>query len=177
MKTRLADEYVARAQHYWRWDRRLSNRTRFFAAAAVTSEVLAYGLRHPAHTLLLSIASVERIAGLSRELATFNERLATSVGGVSTGLGYQCSLGLVNEIAPSERRSEMVSAYLVACYGGISLPVIGIGVLSGPAGSLLADEVFASLIIGLTLLALAALARSGRQPSTAAQLVRGHRAS
>jgi hypothetical protein len=71
----------------------------------------------------------------------------------------------------------MVSAYLVACYGGISLPVIGIGVLSGPAGSLLADEVFASLIIGLTLLALAALARSGRQPSTAAQLVRGHRAS
>jgi hypothetical protein len=39
-------------------------------------------------------------------------------------------LQIVNQIAPDNRRAEVVSSYLMFCYAGVSLPVIGIGVLS-----------------------------------------------
>jgi len=46
---------------------------------------------------------------------------------LSIGLGYRGSLQVVNEIAPSRRRAELVSSYLFTCYASVSLPVIGIG--------------------------------------------------
>jgi len=55
---------------------------------------------------------------------------------------------VVNAIAPADQRSEVVSSYLVACYLGNALPVIGIGFLSAATSSLVAHAVFA-LVIGL----------------------------
>jgi MFS family permease len=80
---------------------------------------------------------------------------ATVLVGVAGGLGYRFGLQLVNEMAPQDRRSEIVSAYLVVCYGAISLPVIGVGVVSAAARPLVADEIFGGLV---ALLAAAALA-------------------
>ncbi len=67
----------------------------------------------------------------------------TAVAGVATGLGYRFSLQVINEIAPGEHRSELVSSYLIACYCGISLPVIGIGIVSQASSALVADVIFA----------------------------------
>ena len=65
--------------------------------------------------------------------------IGTAVGGIATGLGYRCSLQKVNESAPEDKRSEIVSAYLIACYAGISLPVIGIALVAKATGPAIAD--------------------------------------
>jgi hypothetical protein len=72
--------------------------------------------------------------------------VAAAGTGVSGGLGYRGSLEVINRIAPADQRSEVVSSYLVVCFAGNSLPVIGIGVVSAMAGSLIADVSFAGVI-------------------------------
>jgi MFS family permease len=72
--------------------------------------------------------------------------LAAAGTGVCGGLGYRGSLEVINRIAPTDQRSEVVSSYLVVCFAGNSLPVIGIGLLSALAGSLVADVSFAAVI-------------------------------
>ena len=81
--------------------------------------------------------------------------LATMLGGIAAALGYRGSLEVVNWIAPSDKRSEVVSSYLVAVYLGNSLPIIGIGLLSDMVSSLAAHIAFAA---GIGLLAAVAFA-------------------
>jgi len=71
--------------------------------------------------------------------------IAAAGTGVSGGLGYRGSLEVINRIAPADQRSEVVSSYLVVCFAGNSLPVIGIALLSEVAGSLAADVTFAAV--------------------------------
>ncbi len=79
----------------------------------------------------------------------------TAVSGLAAALGYRGSLQVVNQIAPAEKRAEVISSYLVACYLGNSLPVIGIGVLSRFTAPDTANVIFAAVV---ALCALAALA-------------------
>jgi hypothetical protein len=81
--------------------------------------------------------------------------LATIFGGISAALRHRGSLEVVNRIAPNDKRSEVVSSYLIAVYLGNSLPIIGIGLLSDLVSSIAAHLAFA-MIIGL--LAAAAFA-------------------
>jgi hypothetical protein len=74
---------------------------------------------------------------------------AAALGGVTGGLGYRGSLEVINRIAPADRRSEVVSSYLVACFAGNSLPVIGIGFLSSGTSALFAHVTFATVITAL----------------------------
>ena len=79
----------------------------------------------------------------------------TAVTGVAAGFGYRFSLQVVNEIAPENRRSEVVSScYLIACYCGISLPVIGIGLVSQASSVFVADTIFAVFISILAVVAI-----------------------
>jgi MFS family permease len=71
---------------------------------------------------------------------------AAALGGIAGGLGYRGSLEVINRIAPPDRRAEVVSSYLVACFAGNSLPVIGIGFLSSVTGALFAHVTFAAVI-------------------------------
>ncbi len=80
--------------------------------------------------------------------------VAAAAGGVAGGLGYRGSLEVINRIAPDDRRSEVVSSYLIALFAGNSLPVIGIGVLSALAGSLVAHLTFAAVITVLAGIAI-----------------------
>ncbi len=75
--------------------------------------------------------------------------LAAAGTGVSGGLGYRGSLEIINRIAPADQRSEVVSSYLVVCFAGNSLPVIGIGVLAAATSQLVADVSFAAVITAL----------------------------
>jgi predicted MFS family arabinose efflux permease len=74
---------------------------------------------------------------------------AAALGGVAGGLGYRGSLEVINRIAPTDRRSEVVSSYLVVCFAGNSLPVIGIGFLSSVTSALFAHVTFAAVITAL----------------------------
>ena len=69
--------------------------------------------------------------------------VGTAVSGVAAAFGYRGSLQVVNQIAPPDRRAETVSSYLVACFFGNSLPVIGVGVLTSVSTPVLASSVFA----------------------------------
>lgn len=80
--------------------------------------------------------------------------VATAVCGAASGLGYRGSLQIVNQIAPESQRAEVVSSYLICCFSGNALPVIGIGIVSTFAGLTAASLSFAGMI---TVFALAAL--------------------
>jgi hypothetical protein len=69
--------------------------------------------------------------------------IAAGLAGISGGLGYRGTLEVINRIAPADRRSEVVSSYLIALFAGNSVPVIGIGVLSAAAIPLIANVTFA----------------------------------
>ncbi|MGX4803642.1 MFS transporter [Bradyrhizobium guangdongense] len=79
---------------------------------------------------------------------------ATATSGVAAGLGYRGSLQVVNQIAPNDRRAEVVSAYFICCFLGNALPVIGIGVLSTLISSTVASLVFATTIAVFAVAAL-----------------------
>jgi uncharacterized membrane protein len=59
----------------------------------------------------------------------------------------------VNQIAPAERRAEVVSAYFVCGFTGNAVPVIGVGVIGTFAGSAIASLVFAATIVVFALVA------------------------
>jgi predicted MFS family arabinose efflux permease len=85
-----------------------------------------------------------------------------ALGGGAAALGCRGSLQIVNQIAPENRRAEMVSTYLLFCYAGVSLPVVGIGVLSALETPALAEEIFAVVIAVSALLAIAVDVRRAR---------------
>jgi MFS family permease len=80
--------------------------------------------------------------------------IATAVCGVAAALGYRGSLQVVNQIAPEDRRAEVVSSYFVCCFSGNALPVIGVGVMSPWTGAIIASLLFAILISAFALAAL-----------------------
>jgi MFS family permease len=79
--------------------------------------------------------------------------VATAVCGLVAGLGYRGSLQVVNQIAPADRRAEVVSSYFVCAFIGNALPVIGVGVIST-----LASPTTASLLFALTISVFAVVA-------------------
>ena len=80
--------------------------------------------------------------------------MATAICGVAAGLGYRGSLQVANQVAPEDRRAEVVSSYLICCFAGNALPVIGIGVISTLAGPNVASFAFAATIAAFALVAL-----------------------
>ena len=80
--------------------------------------------------------------------------IATAVCAVTAGLGYRGSLQVTNQIAPQDRRAEIVSSYLICGFAGNALPVIGVGVISTVAGAITASLAFAATIVIFALLAL-----------------------
>jgi len=112
--------------------------------ASQTTMLTALALLPPAVWLLVG-------AQLARSLPLLLG--AAALSGIAGGLGYRGSLEVVNRIAPADRRSETVSSYLIACFAGNSVPVIGIGLLSADLGPLTAHIIFAAVITALAGLA------------------------
>jgi MFS family permease len=84
------------------------------------------------------------LAGITQSLPLV--LLSAAAGGIAGGLGYRGSLEVINRIAPADRRSEVVSSYLIALFAGNSVPVIGIGLLSAASNSIFAHVTFAAVI-------------------------------
>jgi MFS family permease len=71
--------------------------------------------------LALIVAALSQ-AGMALFLA------GTVVGGVAVGAVFLGSLATANRLAPPERRSHALSAFFVACYTGLIIPVVAVGV-------------------------------------------------
>src|SRR5665213_3465178 len=68
---------------------------------------------------------------------------ATVLCGVSAGLGYRSGLQVVNQIAPPDRRAEVVSSFFICCFIGNAVPVIGVGVITAYSNMTLVIAIFA----------------------------------
>lgn len=84
---------------------------------------------------------------------------ATALSGVSSAFGFRGSLQEANRIAPPERRAQLLSAYLLCCYGGNAIPAVGVALLSRQIGHLWANGVFAAVSAALAFIALGVSAR------------------
>jgi MFS family permease len=127
-----------------------------FLVAAIT--ILTSGRLPSRHATLTALALLPPslwllvLAEVTQSLALV--LLAAAAGGVAGGLGYRGSLEVINRIAPSDRRSEVISSYLIALFAGNSVPVIGIGLLAAATGSAVAHVTFAAVITVLAGIAM-----------------------
>ncbi|MFD9002382.1 MFS transporter [Streptomyces sp. NPDC059582] len=60
--------------------------------------------------------------------------LSALVGGSGQGLAFRGAMSAVAHASPADRRAAVISTLFVVAYAGISVPVIGVGVLTGPIG-------------------------------------------
>ncbi|MFG2720154.1 MFS transporter [Streptomyces sp. NPDC048416] len=60
--------------------------------------------------------------------------LSALLGGCGQGLAFRGALSTVAEASPAEHRAAVISTLFVVAYAGISVPVIGVGVLVAPIG-------------------------------------------
>jgi MFS family permease len=94
---------------------------------------------------------------LSQAVRRLDVLLAASVlAGVAAALGYRGSLARVTELAPDDRRAEVVSTYYLVCFAGNAVPVIGVGLLTRAMGSMIADASFGAVILLIAVVALIA---------------------
>jgi MFS family permease len=84
----------------------------------------------------------------------------TVVAGMAVGAVFLGSLATASRLAPPGRRGQTISTYFVACYCGLIIPVVGVGVASGLIGDFRAVLGFSLLLAALGMLALAGIARA-----------------
>ncbi len=75
--------------------------------------------------------------------------LSAVVGGVGQGLAFRAALSAVAGATPVDRRAAVISTLFVVAYTGISVPVIGVGLLSDPLGLERAGLVFTGVMLAL----------------------------
>jgi NAD(P)-dependent dehydrogenase (short-subunit alcohol dehydrogenase family)/MFS family permease len=121
-----------------------------------------------------SISVVATLIGLSLVLVGL-WRLSLSLfvaGSVLSGFGlgglFESCLALVNRDAPPEHRAEVVSAFFVAAYLGLTVPVVGLGLGSQHVGALRAAEILSAVVAALCVATLVGMARLGDRPPAAA---------
>ncbi|MFE5793147.1 MFS transporter [Streptomyces sp. NPDC056503] len=88
--------------------------------------------------------------------------LAALVGGIGQGLAFRASLSAVAEASPPDQRAAVISSLFVVAYTGISIPVIGVGLLADPLGLEGAGLVFIACMLVLVASAAAYLLRRAR---------------
>jgi MFS family permease len=110
-----------------------------------TSMLMALALMLPSVALVVA-------AQLATSMALLV--IATALCAVTAGLGYRGSLQVTNQIAPPDRRAEIVSSYFICAFAGNALPVIGVGIIATLAGPIAASLAFAATIFVFALLAL-----------------------
>ncbi|MDX2294054.1 MULTISPECIES: MFS transporter [Streptomyces] len=75
--------------------------------------------------------------------------LAALVGGTGQGLAFRAALSAVAAASPPDRRAAVISSLFVVAYTGISIPVIGVGLLADPLGLEGAGLVFIACMLVL----------------------------
>lgn len=85
--------------------------------------------------------------------------LSAVVGGFGQGLAFRGALSAVSGASPTDRRAAVISSLFVVAYTGISVPVIGVGLLSEPMGLEGAGLVFIACMGALVVTAAGYLLR------------------
>lgn len=107
----------------------------FFASTAGQLAVGRVGLRRslPVGCAAL-LAGLALLAGALRWDLLPLMVLSALIGGCGQGLAFRGALSAVAEASPASHRAAVISTLFVVAYAGISVPVIGVGVLVNPLG-------------------------------------------
>ena len=90
----------------------------------------------------------------------------TVVAGIAVGSIFLGSLATASRLAPPGRRGQVVSTYFVACYAGLIVPVVGVGIASGFIGDLPAVLALSVLLAVLCIFALVSVGRTAALDGT-----------
>lgn len=115
------------------------------------------------------------MAGIAASLALSSMALlvlGAVLAGLGQGLAFRAGMTTVGQQSPAERRGEVSSALFVVLYVAISLPVIGVGVLTVTLGLRTAGLIFTGLVAALALGTAARLARRPHAEHTPAETAR-----
>jgi MFS family permease len=138
-------------------------------AVAVAVMLLSRRIHPPAAMASALLLLIPAVALVTTAQAVESMRLlliAAALAGAALALGYRGSLEVVNQVAPDERRAEVVSTYYIACFAGNAVPVIGLGVLATLTDPLIASITFASTVATFGIAALAWQFRTTRSRAT-----------
>lgn len=105
------------------------------------------------------LAGLALLAGALHQDSLTLVVLSAIVGGVGQGLAFRGALAAVAGASPPDRRAAVISTLFVVAYTGISVPVIGVGVLAEPMGLEGAGLVFIACMAVLVSIAAAYLLR------------------
>jgi len=122
------------------------------AVGAVTQVALS---RLPDRRVVLAglglfLVALALIAAALAESAMALFLAGTVAGGVAVGAIFMGSLATANRLAPADRRSHALSAFFMACYAGLIIPVVGVGVLAEFTGTFPAVLTFSGLLAALS---------------------------
>lgn len=134
------------------------------AVGTVTQVALSRFNRQPVILagLILFVGALGLIVAALAESSMPLFLAGTVAGGVASGAIFLGSVATANRLAPAGRRGQALSAFFVACYAGLIIPVVGVGVLSGCAGTFTAVLTFCVLLAALGVLAISRFAGGAR---------------
>ena len=96
--------------------------------------------------------------------------ISALTAGVGQGLAYMGAIRQANKLAPKQNRAAAISAFYVASYLGVGIPVVGVGMLATATSTTTAVDIFA--VAGLAVsIAVAAWRSDHPQGVDAAQVV------
>ena len=127
--------------------------TQLLVARLNSRRVVMAGLGVFLVALALIVAALAQ-AGMALFLA------GTIAGGVAVGAVFLGSLATANRLAPPGQRGQVISAFFVACYTGLIIPVVGVGVASGFIGDFAAVLAFSILLAALCLFSLGSIRKA-----------------
>jgi MFS family permease len=137
-----------------------------FAASTIGQTLLqpAFG-RHALVAGCIGLVAGMGLLALGLVLSSLVLLLAAGiVAGLGHGLSFRHGLAAINEASPVQHRGEVASGFFVIAYLGISLPVVGVGLMSEVAGLQAAGLAFAAVVAAVAAAVVVVLRRG--QPRT-----------
>ncbi len=124
-----------------------------FGSAAIAQLLGQQRRSHPMTRLgaVLAPVGLVSIASAAWTGLAFPFFVGTVLCGAGFGLALMGGLGMLNQVAPPDRRGEVLSGFYVAAYLGLSVPIVGIGVIADSFGLAVAVVVFSIVISALSL--------------------------
>ncbi|MFI2508824.1 MFS transporter [Streptomyces sp. NPDC018972] len=159
--TSVSPAFLAESLHIT--DHAVSGLVVALAFFSSTGGQLAAGRAGPVRSLPLGCAGL--LTGLALLAAALRWDqpalvvLSAIIGGFGQGLAFRGALTAVGGVSPADRRAAVISSLFVVAYTGISVPVIGVGLLTGPMGLEGAGLVFIACMGALVVAAAGYLLR------------------
>ncbi len=132
------------------------------AAGQLALERIPKAWALPSGCMLLAAGALWVGAGIGVESLALL-MIGAAIAGLGQGVAFRAGMGAITAASPANRRGEVTSTFFVVLYVAISIPVIGVGVMTDFLGLRIAGVAFAIAVAILSLIALGLLLRRPRR--------------